>query len=194
MSHRIPLSTLIRTSQRRMNQFIARDARMGSPLRRHSHFLQVTSICIAGYGSMLFPAFLLPALPGCMPGDNTTLTTPDASTFESQCPWYSMLTAEINRLGLPDVTQEIRHLSPLQLEEYALVIFSRLAVRPSFHPPSDLTQWRHNHQTLSRLTEEYLFFTFYNQWPDHPDCPQECPPDTTGGLIGRTDRYRKTDL
>ena len=157
MPHRVPFSTLICTSQRRMNQCIARDARTGSPLRRHRHFLQVTSINIAGYGSMLFPAFLLPALPDCMPGDDETLTTSDAGTFESHCPWYSMLTAEINRLGLPDVTQEIRHLSPLQLEEYALVIFSRLAVRPSFHPPSDLTQWRHNHQTLSRLTEEHLF-------------------------------------
>lgn len=166
MSHRIPLSTLIRTSQRRMNQCIARDARTGSPQRRHRHFLQVTSICIAGYDSMLFPAFLLPALPGCMPGDDEALITSGISTFESQCPWYSILTAEINRLGLPDVTQEIRHLSPLQREEYALVIFSRLAVRPSFHPPSDLTQWRRSHQTLYHLTEEHLFFTFYNQWPE----------------------------
>lgn len=115
MSHRIPLSTLIRTSQRRMNQCIARDARTGSPLRRHRHFLQITSIYIAGYGSMLFPAFLLSALPGCMPGDNATLTTSDAGTFESHCPWYSMLTAEINRLGLPDVTEEIRHLPPYNL-------------------------------------------------------------------------------
>lgn len=194
MPNRITLFTLIRTSQRRMNQCIARDARTGSPLRHHRHFLQVTSIYIAGYGSMLFPAFLLSALPGCMPGDNATLTASDVGTFESQCPWYSILTAEINRLGLPDVTQEIRHLSPLQLEEYALVIFSRLAVRLSFNPPSALTQWRHNHQTLSRLTEEHLFFTFYNQWPDHHNCLQECPPNTTDGLIGRTDRYRKTDL
>lgn len=171
MPERISLSTLIRINQRRMNQCIARDARTGSPLRRHRHFLQVTSIYIAGYGSMLFPAFLLPALPDCMPGDEETLTTPDASTLESQCPWYSILTAEIDRLGLPDVARRIRHLSPLQREECALVIFSRLAVRPSFHPPSDLTQWRNNHQTLSRLTEEHLFFTFYNQWPDHPNSP-----------------------
>jgi len=112
---------------------------------------------------MMFPAFLLPALPDCIPGDDEALTLAVISTFESQCPWYSILTAEIDRLGLPGVTEEIRHLSPLQLEEYALVIFSRLAVRLSFHPPSDLTQWRHNHQTLSRLTDEYLFFTFYNQ-------------------------------
>ncbi|UCB32260.1 hypothetical protein J9874_02822 [Duffyella gerundensis] len=169
MPDHIPLSTLIRTSQRRMNQCIALDARTGSPLRRHSHFLQVTSIYIAGYGSMLFPAFLLPALPDCRPGDEETLTIPDASKFESQCPWYSILTAEVNRLGLPDVTREIRQLSPLQREEYALVIFSRLAVRSSLHEPSDLTQWRHNHQTLSRLTEEHLFFTFYNQWPESPN-------------------------
>lgn len=169
MPHRVPFSTLICTSQRRMNQCIARDARTGSPLRRHRHFLQVTSIYIASYGSMLFPAFLLSALPDCMPGDNATLTTSDVGAFESQCPWYSMLTAEINRLGLPDVTREFRHLSPLQREELALVIFSRLAVRPSFHAPSDLMRWRHSHQTLSRLTEEHLFFTFYNQWPDSPN-------------------------
>lgn len=171
MSHRITLSILIRTIQRRMNQCIARDPRAGAPLRRHRHFLQVTSICIAGYGSMLFPAFLLPALPDSMPGDNATLTTSDTGTFESQCPWYSILTAEINRLGLPDVTRRIRYLSPLQREEYALVIFSRLAVRSSFHVPPDLTQWRHSHQTLSHLTEEHLFFTFYNQWPDSPYRP-----------------------
>lgn len=171
MLHRIPLSTLIRISQRRMNQCIALDARTSSPLRRHSHFLQVTSIYIAGYGSMMFPAFLLPALPDCMPGDDEALTLAGISTFESQCPWYSILTAEIDRLGLPDVTREIRQFSPLQREEYALIIFSRLAVRSSLHEPSDLTQWRHNHQTLSRLTEEHLFFTFYNQWPDHPNRP-----------------------
>lgn len=171
MPEHISLSTLIRTSQHRMNQCIAFDGSTGAPLRRHRHFLQVKSICIAGYGPMLFPAFLLPALPDCMPGDNATLTTSDTGTFESQCPWYSILTAEINRLGLPDVTRRIRYLSPLQREEHALVIFSRLAVRSSFHVLPDLTQWRHSHQTLSRLTEEHLFFTFYNQWPDSPHRP-----------------------
>lgn len=171
MPELISLSTLIRINQSRMNQCIARDARTGSPLRRHRHFLQVTSICIAGYGSMLFPAFLLVALPDFIAGDNETLTTAGAGTFEPQCPWYSILTAEIDRLGLPDVTRRIRYLSPLQREEHALVIFNRLAMRSSFHVPPDLTQWRHSHQTLSRLTEEHIFFTFYNQWPDSPYRP-----------------------
>lgn len=169
MADRISLSTLIRSNQRRMNQCIARDARTGSPLRRHRHFLQVTSIYIAGYGAILFPKFLLPALPGCTPGDKETLTSSGAGTFESQCPWYSILTEEIDRLGLPDITRRICHLSPLQREEYALVIFSTLAVRSSFHAPSDLTQWRRSHQYLSCLTEEHLFFTFYNQWTEHPN-------------------------
>jgi hypothetical protein len=171
MPDRISLSTLIRTSQRRINQCIARDARTGSPLRRHRHFLQVTSIYIADYGSMLFPAFLLAVLPECIPGDIEALTTSGVCTFEPQCPWYSILTAEIDRLRLPDVTRRIRHLSPLQREEHALVIFSRLAVRPLFHVLSDLTQWQRSHQALSRLTEEHLFFTFYNQWPDRPTRP-----------------------
>lgn len=134
----ITLSTLIRTSQRRMNHCIARDAITGSLLRRHRRFLQVTSIYIAGYGSMQFPAFLLSALPDCMPGNNGALTTPDVCTFELQCPWYSILTAEIDRLDLPDFTRRIRHLAPIQLEEYALVIFSKLAVRSSFQVTSDL--------------------------------------------------------
>ncbi|HDR2790367.1 TPA: hypothetical protein QCJ61_004490 [Enterobacter asburiae] len=91
----ISLSTLIRTSQRRMNQCIARDAITGSPLRRHCHFLQVTSICIAGYGSMLFPVFLLSALPDCILGDNEVLTMPGVGVFESQCPWYSISGASL---------------------------------------------------------------------------------------------------
>lgn len=111
----ISLSTLIRTSQRRTNQCIARDASIGSPLRRHRHFLQVPSICIAGYGSMLFPVFLLSVPPYCIPGDNEVLTMPGVGAFESQCPWYSILTAEIDRLGLLDFTCRIRHLTPIQL-------------------------------------------------------------------------------
>jgi hypothetical protein len=171
MSDRISLSSLICINQRRLNQCIARDATTGVLVKHHRQFLQVTSIYIAGYGSILFPAFLLAVLPDCIPGDIEALTTSGVCTFEPQCPWYSILTAEIDRLRLPDVTCRIRHLSPLQREEHALVIFSRLAVRPSFHVLSDLTQWQRSHQELSRLTEEHLFFTFYNQWSDRPTRP-----------------------
>lgn len=130
MPDRIFLSTLIRINQRRMNQCIARDASTGSTLRRHRHYLQITSIHLTGYGPMLFPAFLLAALPGCTPCNNETLTTSGAGTFESQCPWYRILTGEIDRLELVDVTTEdLRHLPPDQREEDALVIFSRLAIR-----------------------------------------------------------------
>jgi hypothetical protein len=155
-------------NQRRMNRCITHDAITGTPLRRHRHYLQVASIHLADYGAMLFPAFLLTALPDCIPGDNKTLTTADAGVFEPEAPWYSILSREIYRLGLVDVAREIHYMSPMQREEYALVMFSRLAITPSARLPSDLTQWQANHPHLTALTEEYLFFAFYNQWPDCP--------------------------
>lgn len=167
MSDLISLSALMRMNQRRMNQCITRDAITGTPLRRHRHYLQVTLIHLAGYGSMLFPAFLLTALPNCIPADDRALTTADTGVFEPEAPWYSILSREIHRLGLVDVTEEFCHLHPMQREEYALVMFSRLAITPSARLPSDLTQWQENHPHLTALTEEYLFFAFYNQWPDH---------------------------
>lgn len=161
MTDMIRLSVLQRHYQRLLNQCIACDDTTGRLLSRHRDLLRLAPADIPGAGIMLVPAFLLLTSPVDCGGQMVPLPV---IRFTPLCPWNSILTNEVRRLGMRDDTAVYRHLPPYERETLALVIFSELLASHHHQPVPDIIDWQRTNPEHHWLVEEYLFFAFYDQW------------------------------
>lgn len=189
---------LKKACQAEFNACTGWDMHTGQRLSAHRRYLQISMVSVLSDGVemtdlMLFPRFLLPTLTTLKSRfsdrhnhrGRTSTNIDDYPLLNRACPYFSLLMNECERLRFTQCHRYLERIARVvtchQLrEQLALMIFYSLAqygtISTCLHLSSNryselqgtINDWFLTHPVVSRLTDEYLFFAFYNTWTDCP--------------------------